>query len=346
MRRLYILLSGEHPTIPKAEVLAILDAEGIAYNVNKEYDQVLIIESEAIEEAIKVLCKRSSMAKECGMLLAEINLDKDEILSKIKELDWKMVDGKTFAVRVKRIKGAGIAENVRDFEAMIGGKILKLTKRAKVKLREPDIVVRGLIVKDMFLVGIKLGEVNRGAFERRRPKRRPFFHPSAMEPRLARAFVNLARTKRGTRFLDPYCGTGGFLIEAGLIGAKVLGGDIKEDMVRGTITNLRYYGIEDYDVVLHDARKLPFRRVDVIATDPPYGRSATTMRMSLPKLIEEFIFNASEVLVKEGFMCIAVPLGINIEKYAEGAGFKIIEEHDMRVHRSLIRRVLVLRKRI
>jgi len=344
MRQLYVLLSGEHPTIPKAEVLAILDAESISYSVSKEYDQVLIIKSEAIERVVEIICKRSAMARECGVFLAEVNLMKDGILDKIRELDWTVLNGKAFAVRIKRIKGAGIAEDVRELEAMIGGEILRSVKGAKVRLKEPDIVVRGLMVEGKFLIGIKLGEVDRGAFERRRPKRRPFFHPSAMEPRLARAFVNLARTRRNKYFLDPYCGTGGFLIEASLIGAKILGGDIKEEMVEGTIANLRYYGIENYDVVVHDARKLPFREVDAIATDPPYGRSATTLHISLPKLIEEFVFSASEVLVKERFMCIAVPLGIDIEKYAEGAGFKIVEEHDMRVHRSLIRRVLVLKK--
>ncbi|RLF19719.1 MAG: TIGR01177 family methyltransferase [Thermoprotei archaeon] len=344
MNKIYVLLSGEHPTIPAAEIRAILEAENIGYSIVKEYVQMLTITVEDVDRTIHEICRRSAMAKECGVLLFEVEADIDSIIGKLKEIDWSFLREKTFAVRIKRI---GVPRGIMDtteLERLLGAKILSFEGKSKVRLEEPNFLFRGFIINGKFLFGIRLGVVDRGAFDKRRPKRRPFFHPSAMEPRLSRAFVNLARTRRGEIFLDPYCGTGGFLIEAALIGAKVVGGDIKEEMVRGSILNLRYFGIKEFDVILHDARKLPFININAIATDPPYGRSATTMRIALPRLIEEFLFSASDSIVKGGYICIASPYGINVEDYAKDAGLELIEEHSMRVHRSLIRRIIVLRR--
>jgi len=43
--------------------------------------------------------------------------------------------------------------------------------------------------------------------------------------------VNLSGARR--EVLDPFCGTGGVLIEAGLIGLEVYGFDIQQSMVEG-----------------------------------------------------------------------------------------------------------------
>jgi len=93
-----------------------------------------------------------------------------------------------------------------------------------------------------------------------------------MSPKLARCMVNLTRIKNSDRLLDPFCGTGGIIIEAGIIGARVVGTDIDPKMVIGTIENLQHCDIKDYEVFQADARKLklPYE-VDGVATDPPYG---------------------------------------------------------------------------
>ncbi len=77
---------------------------------------------------------------------------------------------------------------------------------------------------------------------RRRPRVRPFFHPSAIFPKLARALFNLSRCREGGRFLDPFAGTGSILIEAALAGAKVVALGQSEKMVKGAQSNMKGYG--------------------------------------------------------------------------------------------------------
>ena len=80
---------------------------------------------------------------------------------------------------------------------------------------------------------MKKTEIDRTCFEERKVQHRPFFSPISLHPKLARVLVNISAIKRDETLLDPFCGTGGILIEAGLIGAKVIGSDIEEKMIEG-----------------------------------------------------------------------------------------------------------------
>ena len=52
--------------------------------------------------------------------------------------------------------------------------------------------------------------------------KRPFFRPVSLEPRLARAAVNIAAGVDEGYVVDPMCGTGGILIESALTGRPTL----------------------------------------------------------------------------------------------------------------------------
>ena len=75
-------------------------------------------------------------------------------------------------------------------------------------------------------------------FGSRKPTDRPFFQPGSMDPLLARAVANLAGARPDATVLDPMCGTGGVLVEAGLVGADVLGIDAQAKMAAGARENL------------------------------------------------------------------------------------------------------------
>jgi tRNA (guanine10-N2)-dimethyltransferase len=47
MRALVFELSGEHGTLPKSEVIGCIEAYGWPYRVTAEYDQAIIIETDA-----------------------------------------------------------------------------------------------------------------------------------------------------------------------------------------------------------------------------------------------------------------------------------------------------------
>jgi len=168
-----------------------------------------------------------------------------------------------------------------------------------------------------------------------------------MSPKLARGMNNLSRIKRGSVVLDPFCGTGGILIEAGIIGAKVIGMDIDEKMVEGTIKNLEYYNINDFKVFQGDARymKLPYK-VDAIVTDPPYGISASTAGVASKKIYHESLLSMQEILKEDGFICIATPHYLDFQLIVNYTKFKIIEQYEIRMHKSLTRIISVLKKKI
>ena len=171
---------------------------------------------------------------------------------------------------------------------------------------------------------------------------RPSFHPSKMVPKLARSMVNLSQAVTGSTFLDPFCGVGGILLEAGLLGCQVMGVDALRRMTRGSRRNLKHFGMDPLGLVRGDARYLPIRNVDAIATDPPYGTGASTLKSTTRNILKDFLPNAHSILPKGRRAVIASPVGTKTPDIAEASGFRVMDRHEVYVHRSLTREILVL----
>ncbi|MGZ7136333.1 MAG: methyltransferase domain-containing protein, partial [Methanobacterium sp.] len=307
--------------------------------------------------------------------IASLNTD-------IKKYPWKNIIHCDYAVRVKKI-GLDPDFNSQAMEIEIGG-IIKgsLGNNAKVNLENPETFLRIIIISDKTLEHEMLGASENEVFtvqetkfpstgkiidfdkplkifvsERLvkrikkhyyalKPHKRPFFYPGSMSPKLARGMNNLSRIKKGSIVLDPFCGTGGILIEAGIIGAKVVGMDIDEKMVEGTRKNLKYCNIKDYEVFKGDARNitLPYK-VDAIVTDPPYGISASTAGIESKRIYMESLLSMHGILKEEGYICMATPHYLDIHEIVDDTKFKIIEQYDIRMHKSLTRVISVLKKK-
>jgi len=165
-----------------------------------------------------------------------------------------------------------------------------------------------------------------------------------MPAKLARCMVNLAQPKAGDIVLDPFCGTATMLMEAGLIGCRVVGFDVKRRMVRGSLRNLRHFGVETEGLLVADARHPPIKKVDCIVTDPPYGRSATTLGREIYEIVEHFLSTAEDLIPKGERICIASPKGVEVAKMGAESGFKLVESHSVYVHRTLTREITVLER--
>lgn len=163
-----------------------------------------------------------------------------------------------------------------------------------------------------------------------------------MIPKLARGMVNLSGAVEGTRFLDPFCGVGGILLEASLLGCDVIGIDALKRMVRGSRRNLRHFNTQPFALLRGDARSIPVRDIGAIATDPPYGTGASTLKSNTKSILKEFLPEANSALAKHGRLVVASPLGTGTPDLAEGVGFKILDRHEVYVHRRLTREILVL----
>ncbi|MEM0232445.1 MAG: THUMP domain-containing protein [Candidatus Nezhaarchaeales archaeon] len=341
MYKLLLILSGEHQTLPAAEVKATLEAEGCGFNVSELNPPIMVIELDNLE-VCRILEKRLAMTLEGMVLLFKCEVDVNAIEKLLRDLDLSFIENKSIAVRVSRKTSC---EDVKpmELERRLGAIILRLVKNVKVNLRRPDVTFRGLVSR-YFYFGIRAFEVNRGLYDLRRPRYRPFFHPGSLEPRMCRVFVNLARPRRGSVFLDPFNGTGGLSIEASIIGCQVIGLDIDDRMCHGALNNMKVFNCNPLGVIRGDARKLPITvgSVDSIATDPPYGRSTSLKKASLEDLLNDFLNQAEELLKRGRYLCFAHPSWLIDLKIP--SGMVLVEQHEVRVHKSLTRKITILRR--
>jgi putative methyltransferase (TIGR01177 family) len=189
--------------------------------------------------------------------------------------------------------------------------------------------------------GRLLHRFERSAFEWRTPRRRPFWRSISMEPRRSRALVNLSAVRPGERLLDPFCGTGSYVIEAALLGAHALGSDVDPRVAAGARRNLAHVGAAG-DVRVLDARRLEEwgTAVDAIVTDLPYGRSATLL-LDSRRLYAEFLGAAAGVVRPGGRIVVVHPKG---ELPAAPPSLRVVRRLEEVVHDSLTREVHVLER--
>ncbi len=215
--------------------------------------------------------------------------------------------------------------------------------KGRVSFKNPDFVVRAYHL-DQWYVGIELFTgIGKDLLSRRAPMR-PFFSPISIHPRHARFMVNVSGTHGGDTVLDPFCGTGGILLEAGLLGRKVLGNDWSLQMAAGAKLNLKYFGIRDYTIDNEDFLELEINRpVDAIVTDFPYGKNSRLSQKNLNTLYGES-FRKFHDLLSQGKRAVVVVSDRKMLDLSEEY-FDTLKVFAFRVHRSLTRYFAVLRRK-
>ena len=213
----------------------------------------------------------------------------------------------------------------------------------EVDLDDPDHELRAVFADDVCLLGWEVAERDAG-FGARRPTDRPFFQPGSMAPADARAYVNLAAGPAlpDATVLDPMCGTGGLLLEAGLVGARAVGSDAQWKMARGTAENLTHFLPESrWDAVRGDATALPFNDgvADAVVVDAPYGRQSKIAGHELETLVGD----ALDEIARIAPSCVLVA-DRSWETAARDAGLTVAARFERPVHGSLTRYVHVLER--
>lgn len=336
----FCILSGENPTLPQAEVAAILESERAPVESFLEFRRMVRFKTTLT--AAKAVARRAAYTRSCCREIFSCKAKEDDIADRMRNSDFRpfLVKGETFKVSLTNIKPSVSLQGKRMRE-MLGSLILQAVPSARASLEKSDRTFLGFVTSDVFLLGTIIEE-NQNRFKRTKPMTWPFFHPAVMSTKLARCMVNLSRAKPGQILLDPFCGTGSQLIEAGLMGCEIIGADLDPGMVRGTLQNLRSFGIKDFSLLVADAKALPFRSVGSSASDPPYGRISSTHGANALELVKGFLENLLESFLPTGYICLAFPQGSGLRSTAEATGYKIRETHMVREHKSLTREVIVL----
>jgi tRNA (guanine10-N2)-dimethyltransferase len=283
------------------------------------------------------------MTKICGFELFRCDAERNEIQRHLSEVPFQdhVKKGESFAVRLTSFDTSHV--NTLKLEREIGFIISRKVPGAWVNLVEPDTCFIGLFTDSILIFGVKIAEASAKRFFERMPVNRPFLHPSTMPPKLARCMVNLARASSGCLVLDPFCGSGSILLEAGAVGCRVVGSDVNDVMVEGCSRNLRYFRIPFDGLIVGDARKLPFTAVDCVVSDPPYGRASSTHGVSPIKLVSDFLFEATAVLPRGGYLSLALPGDWDWRALAVDLGYSFVDRHFVREHKSLTREILIIK---
>lgn len=194
----------------------------------------------------------------------------------------------SYAVRVENLTGKKVEKE--KLESELGEKLS--TEKNKVKLENPETVIKVYITDNKKYYGQVIEDINRGLFQKRSNEKRPFSSPISMDPILARVLGNLSEVSSGEQILDPFCGTGGILIEAGLCGIGVKGLDIQEEMVKGAKQNLKEYGILNYDIKEGDISEVneKYDEYNAVISDLPYGKASKQENEAVEKFLK-FIQN-------------------------------------------------------
>ena len=210
----------------------------------------------------------------------------------------------------------------------------------KVNLSNPSTRFEFVFTDKKVYLLLLLAQQDKKSMLLRWPHNRPAFHPTSMTPPFALMLVNLAGAKKGDLFLDPFCGVGGILIEAGLLGCKIIGYDKDPKMISYAKKNLDYFKINNYTIEQKDALEIT-KKVDYIVTDLPYGRHSKLFGKKTKNLASAFLEKAAKVISKKGRVVLVCPSTIDVDF----GDFRLVDYLDYYIHSSLTRRVYILEKR-
>jgi len=209
---------------------------------------------------------------------------------------------------------------------------IKQSSGAKVCLDDPDINV--IIVPEKKLVGIRIMPIRKGKCQKL-PLNRKIIHPSILEPKFSRIMINLAEICENELILDPYCGSGGILIEAEDMMINSFGLDIQHQMCAASKRN----GLKN--IICCNALVMPVkaRSIRAIVTDIPYGQSTYLLPNVTPEhLLFETIKIYCDIVDRIVIMCRSV----DVEKLSSNSLDRECKIYYSYVHKSLTRCIMVI----
>lgn len=330
MREKYLLeLGGENTNLGKHEALELLKFK--KYNPKIEFDHgkiIIISTSNEIEEEIM---NRLSMTRRISKII--FTSKKNNLQMALEDLEKINIGKNSFAIRQIG------TQNLNDKKTSISiGE--KISSENKTDLRNPQVTVLLYKVKRIFIsLNYKAWETGYKRCLEHHISNRPYFSPISIHPRIARAMVNLSNCNGKEPLIDPFCGTGGILIEGADMGIEVTGIDLKEKMIEFTRGNLKHYGFKA-KLITSDFREISNQNFSSIVCDPPYGIASTTGGENINDLMKRCLELFQKNMRKKQRLVIAVS-NPNIVK---NPNLKLLRKFEWYIHKSLTRNIIVLEK--
>jgi len=324
------LLSKRNIELSKYEVLYLLNIDDYKINNN-----LLVIDT---NKNIGNQIKRLAYTKKAYCVLFETNYA--DLMKKIKTYAWKKAYKSNFRVRITNLTNKKIKHSEKDLASCIWINLEKNKIKPKVKLDNPKTKIEVIFAPKKVFCCIETWE-NKEKFELRKAHLRPELHPTSLDPRLARCLVNMTGAKKGSIILDPFCGSGGILIEAGLAGLKPIGCDIDQIMLNRAGINLDYYRIRGYKLKKQDATEIKQakQKTDYVVTDLPYGKN--TKQKDLVDIYDRFLKNLKKIVKKRAV--VVLPDIIDYKRLIKTNKLTIMKEFSYYLHKSLSKSIVIIK---
>lgn len=306
-----IILAKDNIEIARAEALSLYSG-----SFDEDSDNIFLTKA-------KNNFDRLAYAKSVHKIL--FSCEQKVLEKKIKSHKWKKSEMKTY-----RIDFYG---SFQENEKKIMQNSVYKSSKVKVKLENPGTKLLFIKTNSKIYACQFIREINHD-FESRKAHKRPGFSPISLSPKLARAMINLTGAKKNSTILDPFCGTGGILIEAGLIGLKCEGCDLSEVMITKAAQNLSYFGINTCSLEKRDA--LTINSCDYVVSDLPYGRNTRITKY----LYKDFLIVLGQNLKKKAVL--GFPSNVNVAELLQGTGLKVEQSFTYYIHKSLSKRIVVI----
>ena len=354
-------LSGDFIDLGKEEVMSLFEIKD-----SKLLNTLLITNLDDDSKSLNNIFPHLALTKHIYRFLFECKVN--DLIDSMKKYDWASVYKDDFCLRVTNLhddtitkKSINEKNNKINFsEKNLAGYIWCSLSNPKVNLENPKTLIQLFITKDKAYCGLLIYE-NKEDFESRKAHLRPFHHPSSMHPKIARALVNISGVKDKEILLDPFCGTGGFLIESGLMGIRSIGYDISKIIINGCIENLKHFKIKKRNYKIRKQNAISMAdKFDCAVTDLPYGLNSNAMMdydkkdwkkhrlnlkiqkegfyENLEKFYLSFLKNLRKNLKKKAV--IVFPSYADYKRLLKQANFKIEKEFEQYIHRSLTRKIV------
>ncbi len=269
----------------------------------------------------------------------------EEIYDIVREIDFSFIKPEwSFAIRSNRV-------GEHDFtsidisrvagKAVIDSYMERRNVRLKVNLNEPDVIIRCDLVDNDFIVGLDTTG-DEGLHKR---NYRIYQHPAPLNPTIAASLIYLSEWNSKQTLLDPMCGSGTILFEAGMIAKDIPICKFRRDFafkkfidkdweIKERDVELKLYGVEKFRKHVEGAKRIAefvgidvrfmqgeaekindyFNEIDYVITNPPYGLRIGKKRI-IERLYSSFL-RAAHAIVNEKLIVITAEIKI-FKKYAE-----------------------------
>ncbi len=334
------LIPGSHPSLSLAELFAVAGdndyslCSGEAFLVKTDRDP------EELQERLGGFVKTGTIVGELSRFNQQNAV---AVLLPLIQGAAEGTDGKiSFGISVYELGNKGMAAQIASDRQRIGLSLKKALKETGRPVRYVDSKERDLsavIIREnglletggdwCLIAGTDRVYVGKTAATQDYKEwgRRDFGRPAAdakngmLPPKIARLMVNLALPETaGASLLDPFCGSGTVLMEAGVVGVETLvGQDLEAKAVSDTKENLAWAGaaavISQGDAqTIHQRLKDP---VDAVATEPYLGpprtkkltqEEVTKILRELTKLYDNAFASIYKVLKPGGRCVVSFPV--------------------------------------